>query len=82
MEVDIGDVNKVTHSYTAQYSLTASGKLIPQVFLCLQKPSGKFGPQIQQKIQKLCKHYGNTFITCSKSGKLSSVLFQLYITMF
>ena len=43
VEVDIGDVNKVTHSYTAQYTITALDKLLPKVILCLQEQSGKFG---------------------------------------
>jgi hypothetical protein len=31
------NINKITHSYTAQYSITASGKLLPQVYKNLQK---------------------------------------------
>ncbi|GFV43195.1 retrovirus-related Pol polyprotein from transposon 297 [Trichonephila clavipes] len=31
------DMNKVTHSYTAQYVMTLSGKLLPKVFICLQE---------------------------------------------
>ena len=42
----IGDINKVTHTHTAQYSITASGHLLPKVLLCLQEASGKFGPRI------------------------------------
>lgn len=30
------DMNKVTHSYTAQYTITLSGQLLPLVFVCLQ----------------------------------------------
>lgn len=33
VEVYLGDFNKVTHSYTAQYAITASRKLFPKVFL-------------------------------------------------
>jgi len=35
VELYIGDLNKITHSYTAQYSLTKSGKLLDKVFVCL-----------------------------------------------
>ncbi|XP_011702627.1 PREDICTED: uncharacterized protein LOC105458780 [Wasmannia auropunctata] len=42
-------LNKLTHSYTAQYSVTASGKLLPLVFLCLQEPTNKFGPTVSKK---------------------------------
>jgi len=30
-------LNKITHSYIAQYTITMSGKLSPFVFLCLQE---------------------------------------------
>lgn len=33
------DMNKVTHSYTAQYAITLCGELLPPVFLC-EKPQG------------------------------------------
>lgn len=75
VEVHIGDVNKVTHSYTAQYSITASGRLLPKVFLCLQEVTGKFGPRIQNVVDELANLYKNLVITCSKSGKLSTNLY-------
>ena len=31
------DMNKLTHSYTAQYSMSLSGKLLPTVYVCLQE---------------------------------------------
>ena len=37
------DLNKITHSYTAQYSLTKFGKLLDKVFVCLQEPGDTFG---------------------------------------
>ena len=74
VELYIGDLNKVTHSYTVQYSVTASGKLLPKVLICLQEVSGKFGPTIQKKVDEYSNEYKNIFITCSKSGKLSSSL--------
>lgn len=80
IEVHIGDVNKVTHSYTVQYSITASGKLLPKVFICLQEPTGKFGPRIQEHINNLQQKYKNISIMCSKSGKLSTYLFKAYLT--
>ncbi|KYN27979.1 hypothetical protein ALC57_02615, partial [Trachymyrmex cornetzi] len=42
-KVFLGDFNKITHSYTAQYAITASGKLLPKVFLCMQEPKELFG---------------------------------------
>ena len=63
VQVNIGDMNKVTHSYTVQYTITASGKLLPVVFICLQEPQAKFGPQIKKRIEALTHEYGNVYIT-------------------
>ncbi|XP_029662701.1 uncharacterized protein LOC115235213 isoform X2 [Formica exsecta] len=30
-------INRICHSYTAQYAITMSGKLLPRVFICLQE---------------------------------------------
>ena len=65
--------------YTAQYTITASGKLLPKVFLCLQEQSGKFGVQVQTRVNELSNQFGNTVITCSKSGKLSANLLQDFV---
>ncbi|XP_067214157.1 uncharacterized protein [Linepithema humile] len=52
-KVFLGDFNKITHSYTAQYAIIASGKLLPKVFLCMQEPKGMFGPRVLAAIDKL-----------------------------
>ncbi|XP_044579951.1 uncharacterized protein LOC123262029 isoform X1 [Cotesia glomerata] len=46
----VQDMTKVSHSYTAQYSITLSGKLLPHVFICLQEPTGDFGPRIKKNV--------------------------------
>lgn len=79
VEVFLGDFNKITHSYTAQYSITASGKLLPKVFLCMQEPKGIFGPRVSATIEELTKNYGNVFIMASKSGKLTKDHFHNYV---
>ena len=61
VEVNIGDMNKVTHSYTVQYTITASGKLLPHVFICLQETQGKFGPTNQKTIDTLTNQYKNVY---------------------
>jgi hypothetical protein len=38
---------KTTHSYTAQYTLTASGKLLPFVFLVCKKHETLLDPSFQ-----------------------------------
>lgn len=70
-EVFLGNFSKVTHSYTAQYCITAAGELLPKVFLCLQEVSGSFGPRVQVTVDNLVEEFGNVYATASKSGKLS-----------
>lgn len=36
VNVCLGDVNKVTHTHTAQYTITAFGRFVNKVLLCLQ----------------------------------------------
>ncbi|GFY21624.1 HTH CENPB-type domain-containing protein [Trichonephila clavipes] len=50
------DMNKVTHSYTAQYVMTLSGKLLPTVFICLQEANGNFGPRVQNQSTSMRKY--------------------------
>lgn len=71
-------MNKVTHSYTAMYSITASGKLLPKVFLCLQEKGGSFGPRIQEHIRDIQEEYKNISVTCSSSGKLSTCHMDIF----
>lgn len=75
----IGDLNKVSHSYTAQYAMTAAGTLLPQVFICLQESKDTFGPRVQKEIDQLVTNYKNVFVTCSKSGKLGRELVHSYL---
>ena len=79
IEVYLGDINKVTHTYTVQYSITASGRLLPKVFVCLQEISGNFGPRISNHMENLLQKCKNIYIICSKSGKLSSHIFTSYL---
>lgn len=73
-------LNKVTHSYTAQYTLSASGKIIPFVFLCMQETSEIFGPIVKKNVDKLTDEYKNVIVTCSKSGKLTTDLYKKFLT--
>ncbi|KYN27428.1 hypothetical protein ALC57_03184 [Trachymyrmex cornetzi] len=78
-EVFIGDFNKVTHSYTAQYTVTATGKLLPRVFLCMQEPKGQFGPRVKRQVTLLSEKFGNIYVTASKSGKLTKQHFNEFV---
>ncbi|GFX21660.1 HTH CENPB-type domain-containing protein [Trichonephila clavipes] len=73
------DMNKVTHSYTAQYVMTLSGKLLPTVFICLQEANGNFGPRAQKSVNEYAKIYTNVAITSSKSGKLTTALYKDFL---
>ncbi len=69
--------NLVTHSYTVQYVISAEGKIVGNVFVCLQEISGKLGPRVEQGLWK--SSAPNVTITCSRSGKLSTSLFEYFL---
>lgn len=66
--------NKATHSYTAQYMISMSGKIVGKPFICLQEPAGKFGPRVFEKLFKT-----PFSISCSKSGKLTKTHVKYYV---
>ncbi|XP_071573952.1 uncharacterized protein [Temnothorax nylanderi] len=72
-------LHNISHSYTAQYAITASGKMLPVVFLCMQESTGKFGPTVQKKVDTLISEYKNVFVSCSKSGKLTKHIYTDYL---
>jgi len=47
------DLNKITHSYTAQYSLIKSGILLDKVFVCLQESGDTFGVRVIEEVDEL-----------------------------
>ena len=67
--------NKATHSYTVQYTLTANGRVLGPLYLCLQEPSGRIGPQVERNLPET----PNVLLTCSKSGKLTTSLVEYYL---
>lgn len=79
VELALGDLNKITHSYTAQYLLTKSRKLLDKVFVCLQEPGDTFGIRVKKEVDELLKLCKNVIIVCSKSGKLTSYLYKEYL---
>ena len=74
------DINKVTHSYTAQYSITLSKLVLPQVFVCLQVGTGTFRPRVQKQVHEYIKKYENVVVTSSKSGKIGTSLYSTFLT--
>lgn len=76
------DLNKISHSFTAQYALTASGKILPFVFLCMQEPSGRFGPIVKKKVDALTDKFKNVIVACTKSGKFTKQLYEEFLKSF
>lgn len=77
-EIAVKQLNQLTHSYTTQYGFTLSGKLLPKVFLCLQEPSGKFGPRVQKEVNELMEHQ-NVHIVATKSGKFTKETYSEFL---
>ncbi|XP_076667942.1 uncharacterized protein LOC143368768 [Andrena cerasifolii] len=78
-EVATGSLNKMTHSYTAQYAITFSGEILPKVFICLQEAGGSFGPRVGASVREQMEIFGNVFVTCTKSGKLQSDIYEQFL---
>jgi hypothetical protein len=65
--VSVSSMHSISHSYTIQPIITMAGRLLPKFLVCLQEPSGEFGPRIFEKLPK----FKNIYLVCSSSGKLS-----------
>lgn len=63
-------LNSLTHSYTIQPILSASGVLKSPLLIVLQEPGGQFGPIVQKTMYKA----DNIVAFASTSGKLTSDL--------
>lgn len=63
-------LNSLTHSYTIQPLVSASGELKSPLMIVLQEPSGKFGPIVENNMYKA----ENIVVFAIKSGKLTSEL--------
>ncbi|KYN30363.1 hypothetical protein ALC56_15339 [Trachymyrmex septentrionalis] len=69
VELYKSDLNKITHSYTARYSLTKSGILLDKVFVCLQESGDTFEVRVKEEVDELLKLRKNISV-CSKSGNI------------
>ncbi|KYN13188.1 hypothetical protein ALC57_14632, partial [Trachymyrmex cornetzi] len=63
-------LNSLTHSYTIQPIISASGHLMSPLLIVLKEKDGKFGPKIEKKLYKA----NNILVLTSTSGKLTSEL--------
>lgn len=71
----VQSMNAMTHSYTIMPVISMSGLLLPHLYICLQEPQGKLGPQTKKGLFT-CK---NLIIDVSKSGKMGKSNFQYFI---
>lgn len=67
--------NLATHSYTIQYVINLAGEIVGDVFMCLQETSGKLGRRVEEDMFPAC----NVTLTCSKSGKLTTSLYEYFL---
>ena len=62
------NVSNTTHSYTIQPTISADGKLLSPMLVCLQETTGdNFGPRVALTLNSVPD---NLYVVCSKSGKL------------
>jgi hypothetical protein len=64
----------LTHSYTIQPTISASGELLDPIFLVLKEPSGSIGPVVSKSIFKA----ENVYVSASKSGKVSKEIIRTW----
>lgn len=69
--------NLSTHSYTVQYLINMEGKVVGNVFVCLQETGGKLGPKVKNDVESYLP--SNVTLACSTSGKLSTSLNEYFV---
>lgn len=76
----IDQKNKMTHSYTAQPTITREGRTFGKLFLVMQEAQrGTFGPIVERRVRQLEAEYGNIRVMASHSGKLTGDHFMAWI---
>lgn len=60
-------LSSLSHSYTIQPTISASGELLSPMYVVLKETSGTFGPRVVESM----KNPSNLRISASKSGKLT-----------
>lgn len=58
----------LTHSYTIMPIISLDGSLLPKLYVCLQEPTGRFGPRVKQTMF----YADNLVVDASKSGKMGN----------
>lgn len=75
VEALVQSVNATTHSYTLQATISAAGKVLPKMYMCLQTKDGTFGPIVTANLPK---DTPNIVLKASTSGKLGKHLVREY----
>lgn len=70
----VDSMSKTTHSYTSQPMITREGRTFGKLLLCLREPSGRFGPQVSQQVERDERDFRNIRVFASKSGKMDKQL--------
>lgn len=68
-------VSATTHSYTIQPTISGDGRLLSPLFIVLKEPTGTFGPRVQETMFRV----NNIYVMASKSGKLTSHHFEIWL---
>ncbi|XP_015434023.1 PREDICTED: uncharacterized protein LOC107189858 [Dufourea novaeangliae] len=76
IEASVQSVSSTTHSYTILPTISASGQLLSPLFMVLKETNGEFVPRVQENLFRSA----NVFVTASKSGKLTSHHFNIWLT--
>ncbi|XP_033223382.1 uncharacterized protein LOC117177031 [Belonocnema kinseyi] len=71
----VESVAAITHSYTIHTLISSEGKLFSPLFLVLKEQSGKFRPVVEANRFRA----ENVHIEASKSGKLTSDHFKIWL---
>jgi hypothetical protein len=75
VECVVQSVSATTHSYTIQPTISGDGRLLSPLFIVLKEPTGTFGPRVQETMFR----DNNIFVLASKSGKLTSHHFEIWL---
>lgn len=78
VELEVQNKANLTHSYTLQPTLSASGKLLKPLFVVLQEPKGDFGPLVQRNMFKS----DEIVVFATKSGSVDKPTVRKYFELF
>jgi ribosomal protein L13E len=82
IEAVVSNKDATTHSYTVMPMITASGKVISPMLLCLQEQDGRLPTTLKESIEKEVREkYTNICLTVSKSGKLTKTHTEYFARM-